>query len=178
MKRRLIVGTINFYEPEEGWINFHLDKSNRPIWHPGLKGFVLPEYVMDAANMDQIGDGEFNEVRMHHSLEHLTARAAVSAVAEVHRVLVPGGCFDVEVPDLDRICAAWMDGSESRDGLLQWIYGESIEWQDEHLNAHRWGYTAETLIALLSDAGFQVGEREDTGLALRYRAVKDAQEHS
>lgn len=175
VKKRLILGTINYYVAEDGWRNVHVDASSRPIWHPVLQCGVPVDYVMDAAQLT-FAEASFDEVRMHHTLEHLTVHRAGRAVRHVFRVLKPGGVFDVEVPDLDRMCAAWLNCHEDRQGLLQWFYSEDVEGvlHEPLLNAHLSGWNEELLGAVLSDAGFVAGDRLETGLALRYRAVKPA----
>jgi predicted SAM-dependent methyltransferase len=187
VKERLILGTINYVPSEDGWHNTHCDASARKIFN-SEEGGVDVDYVMDAADLT-FPDGVFDEVRMWHTLEHLTARRGRLAVEHVFRVLRPGGVFDVEVPDMDRLCNEWMlvheqfstsgdtEGAEDDwRALLQWFYSEDLDglMDEPHLNAHLTGYNEELLGWLLSDVGFRVGNRLDTGLALRYVAVKPA----
>jgi predicted SAM-dependent methyltransferase len=188
VKERLILGTINYVPSEDGWHNTHCDASSRQIWNTDSGG-VDVDYVMDAAELT-FPDGVFDEVRMWHTLEHLTARRGRLAVEHVFRVLKFGGTFDVEVPDMDRLCDAWCHERYARaatgtvmddslydfEALLQWFYSEDVDGvlDDPHLNAHMSGWNEELLSALLSDVGFRVGDRLDTGLALRYRAEKPA----
>jgi SAM-dependent methyltransferase len=186
VKERLILGTINYVPSEDGWHNTHCDASSRQIWNSDSGG-VDVDFVMDAAELTFL-DSSFDEVRMWHTLEHLTARRGRQAVGHVFRVLRPGGVFDVEVPDMDILCLEWMrigeeffsgavsedEYDEQRRGLLQWFYSEDVEGvlDDPHLNAHLSGWTEDLLSVLLSDVGFQVGDRVEAGFALRYRAQK------
>lgn len=190
LKERLILGTINYVESEDGWHNTHCDASTRQIWNRESGG-VDVDFVMDAAELT-FEDGSFDEVRMWHTLEHLTAKRAKLAVEQVFRVLRSGGVFDVEVPDMDRLCREWVytrarlrelllageveksDVHDELNGLLQWFYSEDLEglMDEPHLNAHLSGWNEELLGGVLSDAGFRVGDRLETGLALRYRALK------
>lgn len=43
-------------------------------------------------------DGEVDEVRAHHILEHLPADKSVAVMREIFRVLKPAGIADIEVP--------------------------------------------------------------------------------
>ena len=187
-RQRLILGCINHYLPEKGWENVHADLSSRDLHHPTL-GTVPVDHIVDAAHMHLFKTGRFDEVRMWHTLEHLTAKRAAMAVGEVARVLKPGGVFDVEVPDLDRLCRAWIGmgtvtnpGSleYTREGLLQWFYSEDVEGvlPDPDLNAHRSGWNEDLLGAVLREHGFDPGDRLESGLALRYRAVKSTERDS
>lgn len=172
MKYRLIAGTINRYEPEEGWENIHLDASPRPIWHPGLGMAVNPEMVEDLADLSVFKNKLFDAVRLSHVLEHLTGNDGVKAIYEVYRVTKPGGTLDIEVPDLDQLCSSWLAGDRPRADLLQWFYSEDFPMPDAHLNAHRYGYNEETLRELVAEAGYVNIEREDAGLAVRLLAQR------
>lgn len=171
MKKRLIVGVINRYYAEEGWQNWHLDVSDRGIWDPEIEMTVYPDFVGDVADLAAFRDETFDEVRAHHVLEHLTIRDVESAAEGVYRILVPGGVFDVEVPDVSRVATAINDGGLERDEWNQWLYGEALV-NHEPGDTHRSGWTYETLRAVLADFGFGVGNREESGLALRLIAHK------
>lgn len=167
---RLVAGTINRYRAEDGWENVHVDVSPRAIWHPGLDMGVLPEFVADIASMPQFRDAMFDEVRAHHVLEHLTGDHGRLALREFNRILVPGGCLDVEVPDMDEIAKAWLDRRFSTDELQQWIYGEQLS-NHEPGDSHRYAWDNAALRTALSDAGFLTPTRMPGDLALRFRAL-------
>lgn len=109
---------------------------------------------------------------MHHVLEHMTGRGGAAAVEAAFRVLKQGGVFDVEVPDLDRICDAWTSNGLTDAEVVQWLYGEDLGDRHSLSDCHRYAYNEESLRDVLGDAGFVVGEREPTGLAVRFLAVK------
>lgn len=171
MKKRLIVGVINRYYPEEGWINWHLDVSDRGIWDPQIEMTVYPDFVGDVADLGAFREETFDEVRAHHVLEHLTVVDVESAAEGVWRVLVPGGVFDVEVPDVVRVAEALLAGGLERDEWNQWLYGEALV-NHEAPDTHRSGWSDGTLREVLGRAGFVVGDREESGLALRLIARK------
>lgn len=146
---RLIAGTINRYPAEEGWENVHLDKSGRL-----LPGGVPPEIV---ASIEAI-PGEaatFDEIVCSQVLEHLVHANALQALGEFFRVLKPGGLLKLDVPDLDKLCRAWVDGWLEREVVSQLVYGDPSNMPDDHLNAHRNGWWKERLLGALSDAGFE-----------------------
>ncbi len=95
----------------------------------------------------------FKGVECFHVLEHLLPFEAKAAVAELYRVLVPGGELCVAVPDLEACARRILAGDTD---VLANIYSpdaEPSQW-------HRYGYTHKTLLALLVDAGF-IYVRED-----------------
>lgn len=163
MKRRLIAGTINRYEAEPGWENVHLDKSaHRPV-----------QIVADLVDLSAIGDAEFDEVRCWQVLEHLPRDDAPKALAEMCRVLRPGGVLDIEVPAIDRVAAAIVEETYPLADLLRMIYGDDAPMPDAHLNVHRWGWTPASLAAALIDAGFGPPVPiDEESLQIRYRATR------
>ena len=170
MKRRLIVGTINHWRDDEEWENVHVDISPREIWDVEL-GPVPVDVVADLGEKLPFGMWEFDEVRCHHVLEHMHIEGIVRGVSEVFRVLKGEGIFDVEVPDMDRVCKAWVKGEYPKEDLQQWIYGEQLP-NHELGDDHRYGLWEEKLRGILEDAQFIVPKREKTGLALRFLARK------
>lgn len=171
MKFRLIAGTINDSPLEDGWRSFTLDVSPRGIWNHDLEMTVQPDFVGDITALPQFREATFDEVRLHHVLEHLSGPQGRIALAELHRILKPGGTLDVEVPDLDRVTHAYVAGDLSADAARQWLLGEQLA-NHEDSDTHRCLWTEPELREALTDAGFEVGERLETGLALRLIGVK------
>lgn len=177
MKRRLIAGTINWYWPEEeGWINYHLDVSERGVWDPEIEMTVAPQFPgASISDLAIFRDDTFDEVRAHHVLEHLSLYENERAAEAVWRVLRSGGVFDVEVPDVERVAAGIVSGDLSSEDYNQWLHGEQLA-NHEGGDSHRFAFSEATLRDLLGSAGFEVGEREETGLALRLIARKPIEE--
>lgn len=171
MKRRLIAGTINHWADDAEWANYHLDISDRGVWSRDLETFVKPDFVTDIAAMIEVPAETFDEVRAHHVLEHLKSDRVEVAIEEVRRVLKPGGVFDVEVPDVGKVCLAYADGDLDLAGLRQWLYGETLA-EHETADSHFSAFTAEWLAGILADHGFEPGDEIDAGHAARFRAVK------
>lgn len=175
MKHRLIAGTINHWPDEGGWQNWTLDVSPRPVWSSDLSIAVLPNFVGDiAGGLPEFRDEMFDEIRCHHVLEHLPYTRAAYACLTFHRILVPRGWLDVEVPDFERIGRAYFAGELDFDGLQQWLHGEQLKGHESG-DSHRTSWTEVELRAILARAGFDAAvgiEREETGLALRLRVQK------
>lgn len=171
MKLRLHAGTINHWPDEKGFRNYHVDISPRPIWDRSINMAVLPDFVADIASLNDFRPGTFDEIRCHHVLEHLARARASLALEELHRVLKPGGTLDIEVPDVGKVCKAWLYDDLGHDGLVQWLYGEELPYH-EPTDSHRYGWTGQLLRAALTDAGFEPGDEVDAGLACRFVAVK------
>lgn len=174
LKHRLIAGTINRYAPEDGWRNWHMDVSERPIWSAELAMSVRPEFVMDLGSPEvqaAFRPGMFDEIRSHHVLEHMSWPQAGLAVANARYLLKQSGIFDVEVPAVDKCIDAYAAGELSLEGLQQWLYGEELP-EHQPGDSHRTAFTVSRLRGLLADNGFVPGDEIEAGYAARFRAVR------
>jgi len=169
-RKVLIAGTINHHQdtPEERYV--HLDASPRPIYDADLNMMMAPDVVADLSDeLPMFADEAFDEIRCHHVLEHMIYNKSRIAVAAMFRVLKPGGILDVETPDMSRIAKAWVEGSATHAELQQWIYGEDLEGE---FDGHRQALSEMGLKDILLEAGFEIVEQPETGLAVRYIARK------
>lgn len=83
------------------------------------------------------------EVVMISAIEHFTLEQAKQIVNEVWRVLVPGGIFLVDFPDIEETVKRYMQNDPEFG--IRLIYGSH---RDENAY-HAWGYTPETFRNLL-----------------------------
>jgi SAM-dependent methyltransferase len=101
----------------------------------------------------------FAGVELHHVLEHLERDEAPGALAELWRVLAPGGALEISVPDLVRCARTLLSGAVQ---IIINIYSPD----GEPAMRHRWGYTPATLRAALEAAAFvdirEVVDHRDT----------------
>lgn len=73
-------------------------------------------------------DGVFDAAYASHVLEHLTLPQATAFLAEINRVLKPGGLVRLAVPDLEGICREYLRLTEAL----------ARERSERHLLRHRW----------------------------------------
>jgi predicted SAM-dependent methyltransferase len=155
----------------KGWLNSDIRAVSRDV------------YFLDATRPFPFGKDEFDYAFCEHMIEHVSYPAGARMVAEVHRVLKPGGKFRLVTP-----------GLEFLHGLLRRpddpLHREYIEhnvkkWVPEapgpgaafviNLFVRAWGHTfiydEPTLKELLQRAGFrdvtkvELGRSEDPALA-------------
>src|SRR5262245_28797659 len=68
------------------------------------------DHVGDAGDLSRFAEGTFAALYASHLLEHFDYKDALDAVLrEWRRVLAPGGTLHLSVPDLDTLCALFLD---------------------------------------------------------------------
>lgn len=88
-----------------------------------------------------------------HLLEHLTRADAQRLTRAMWRVLKPGGCVRITVPDLARAFELYQQG-KTEDALGFFFLDAASD-----LGRHHYMYDFESLAALLAGAGFRAIER-------------------
>jgi len=118
-----------------------------------------PDMICDARDLSSFEDNSVDEVLSVHLIEHLSREDAAKAVAEWVRVLKPGGQLIIECPNILSACEALLKAPEAalqQDGeaaqRTMWaFYGDPSG--GDPLMMHKWGYTPESAVKLLSEAG-------------------------
>jgi SAM-dependent methyltransferase len=143
-----------------GYVNIDVSPSRRG---------VRPDVIADLRALS-LPDEYAHEALAVHVIEHFYAWEAADVLREWRRVLVPGGRLVLECPNI--LHAAWellADPSRARADkagqLGMWpLYGDPSS--RDPLMCHRWGYTPESLMALLDEVGF-VDVRQEPALFKR-----------
>lgn len=117
------------------------------------------DYVGTCVSLAQFADASVAEVYASHVLEHLGFREEIPrALAEIHRVLVPGGRLSVSVPDFDVLCQLFTHPelpADQKFSIMMHVFGAQ---EDAH-DLHKIGFTQDFLISFLTQAGFQRFQR-------------------
>lgn len=130
---KLDIGTAT---AKEGWTSVDL--------------FTLADICADMGDLP-LPDGSVEAIRCSHALEHVGWREVPSVLTEWRRVLQPGGTLWIMVPTLDWCCRFWATHEDDAWGM-QILFGN----QERPGQAHRCGFTAASLVALVEGAGFEV----------------------
>lgn len=105
-------------------------------------------FLHSVVDLPMFGPEEVDLIYACHVLEHLAPARAARALREWRRVLKPGGCCTISVPDFDRLIVIY----HASGGDIRKILGPLVG--SEGLNSHRSVYTKSELERVLLDAGF------------------------
>jgi predicted SAM-dependent methyltransferase len=129
-----------------------------------------PDIVSAAWELWTVANNIVTEIYSRHMIEHLDPNDARRTFARWAELLSPGGLLNVIAPDLEfhaRQLLGTVTSSfpNQEQHAMAGFYG----WRDEtrggdREDAHRWGYTEESLTRILSEAGFDRIARQLTGL--------------
>lgn len=167
--------------PTPGWVNFDNSFSVRaarwPLVVPALARLRVNNGqsagLARAANTRNIQfanaavripctSGSVSAVYSSHMIEHLDRRGARTFLAEVRRILRPGGVVRVAVPDIARLVQDYLATGDA-DGFIAATHMglnrpadliARMKWVLVGPRHHLWMYDGDSLAKLLHEAGF------------------------
>lgn len=131
-----------------------------------------PDVICDLHNLAPFDDGTVDEILSVHVVEHFWRWEIAAVLRDWVRVLKPGGRMIVECPNLQSACQTFLaNPSESahedqRGQQTMWVFYGDPKWKDPFM-IHRWGYTPESLQALLVQAGLRDVRQEPAEFKMR-----------
>lgn len=150
---------------------------------------VAPDIVDDIVHMAKVADASVDLVFSKHNLEHLERHQVPLCLANVHRVLKPGGALILRTPDFQAVAeailaqgpettiyTATVAGRARPVCALDMLFGAGWEIAaGNRFMAHRTAFTKDSLEAKLRAAGFaKVGVSRDAKLReLKAMAAKE-----
>lgn len=166
-----------------------LQIGSGPVELPGWlnSDLVCGDIYLDAGKSLPLPDDSFSYVFCEHLIEHVSERAGVNLLSEIHRVLRPGGILRVTTPELPKIIAIYEDRNPAVDRdtyarFLDEITGKRHERACQifndfmHLWGHQYIYDEEDLTVKLSEAGFAAVERQEPGQS-GHEALRGLEHH-
>jgi predicted SAM-dependent methyltransferase len=134
-------------------MRLNLGSGNRPL--EGYTGVDLApnaDIQCDLRKLEFAEDNSVEEIIAIHVIEHFYKWEVQPMLQEWRRVLKPGGKIILECPDLKKAAHAFLMGAGDQMGM--WAFYGNPDLKDE-FHCHHWGYTPETLIYELQQAGFK-----------------------
>ena len=175
--RRLQLGSFN--NAPAGWVNTdvtpHIAVARIPGAARALRavgrisdarygdhrtGVFRRIYYLDVSRPFPYEEAAFDYVFTSHMLEHLHPDDGTACMAEVHRVLRPGGLVRVGIPDLDLHVERY--DPRDPDALLSSLYSYQSGSREP---SHRWWYNEHSLAALFEGRGSSSGSVAPTAMA-------------
>lgn len=105
-------------------------------------------------------NNSFEEVHCFHTLEHVTRDKYLPMISEMYRVLQPGGCVLVEVPDFQGTVKLLSEAFASGDTQAIHIWTTSVYGKSERDGmAHHWGFYEGLLRREFRHVGFSNVDR-------------------
>jgi predicted SAM-dependent methyltransferase len=129
-----------------------LGGGDRPKYHPNIDARWIPgvDLVADLGFPLPIPGGEWDGVYCQYALEHVSWRRVRTTIAEMHRLLKPGGVAVVITANLREQCRVLAEAQEWNDDLISTVFGD----QDYPGNTHQSGFSPEYATRLFKEAGF------------------------
>lgn len=131
-----------------------------------------PDVLCDLHDLSVFPDNHADEVMAIHVVEHFWRWEVEAVLREWVRVLKPGGKMILECPNLASACEEFLKNPDlfSREGKegqrTMWVFYGDPAWKDPYM-IHRWGYTPNSLKALLESVGLSSVRQEPAQYKLR-----------
>jgi SAM-dependent methyltransferase len=133
---------------------------------------IRPDVICDLHDLAPFADASADEILSVHVVEHFWRWEIRDVLREWVRVLKPGGRMIVECPNIESACRDFLQdpanaAREDESGQrTMWVFYGDPKWKDP-LMIHRWGYTPESLRALLADVGLRDVRQEPAQFKMR-----------
>jgi SAM-dependent methyltransferase len=133
---------------------------------------MRPDVICDLHDLAPFDDASADEILSVHVVEHFWRWEIGDVLKEWVRVLKPGGRMIVECPNIASACETFLQDpvrharADQAGQRTMWVFYGDPQWKDP-LMIHRWGYTPESLKALLAEAGLAEVRQEPAQFKLR-----------
>jgi len=133
---------------------FNIDAVHNPAAPRAPELLYAAEFDRMGALKSQaaVADGAADLLQALHVIEHVYLWEVDALLAEWKRMLKPGGALVLELPNIEAAARNLLAGMN--DQMCMWpLFGDPGH--KDPFMCHRWGYTPNTIVALLEKAGFE-----------------------
>ena len=147
----------------EGYVNVDVAES---------RAGRQPDVLCDLHHLKPFDTNVADEILSVHVVEHFWRWEVVAVLKEWVRVLKPGGRMVLECPNLKSACETFLANPDLHAGpglegqRSMWVFYGDPSWTDP-LMVHRWGYTPQSLAAVMQEAGLTGIRQEPAQFKLR-----------
>jgi predicted SAM-dependent methyltransferase len=113
------------------------------------------DFVSDIRRKLPFENGTVDEIVSCATLEHLLLVQTMRLLREFYRIMKPGSILTIAVPDLNKICNAYVGRTVELPLVHQYIYGQISESSIIEYDSHKSAYDFELLSMLLTTVGFK-----------------------
>lgn len=131
-----------------------------------------PDILCDLHRLAGFADNSADEILSVHVVEHFWHWEVRDILGEWMRVLKPGGKMVLECPNLEAACRHFLEDpvlharADQNGQRSMWVFYGDPAWKDPYM-IHRWGYTPDSLAALMRDVGLADVRQEPAQYKLR-----------
>lgn len=120
--------------------------------HLDLRSAPNVTHVMDARHLPVEWEGQYDEVRASHIIEHIHPSEAMATVRGWARILKVGGLLRIYCPNFRMLAEELVKGTIPIEEYSRLTFGD----QEYDLNLHRAAYDSVSLANLIKGAGLTI----------------------
>ena len=106
------------------------------------------DIVRDLKDLSQFKPDSIEEIYVSHVLEHTTQKNCLEVLKYINRILIPGGKFYISVPNMDVLCALFINPKATYNvkfSLMRMMFGGQIDDYDYHYFGWNYDFMAQYL---------------------------------
>ena len=106
------------------------------------------DIVRDLKDLSQFKPNSIEEIYASHVLEHTTKKNCLEVLKYINRILIPGGKFYISVPNMDVLCALFINPKATYNvkfSLMRMMFGGQIDDYDYHYFGWNYDFMAQYL---------------------------------
>jgi predicted SAM-dependent methyltransferase len=121
--------------------------------HIDIAEFSHIDHISNIDNLSFISDASVEQIYSSHAFEYFDRNQASGVLLEWNRVLRPGGCLYLTVPDIQALIAIYSE-TKNLNSIIGPLFGRWVN--DENIIYHRTTWDFDSLSLTLENCGFSL----------------------